>query len=51
MHGIELDLLAILGICVAGGIAGAWLIQKLKVPQVVGYILIGVLIGDTGIGL
>ena len=51
MHGIELDLLAILGICVAGGIAGAWLIQKLNVPQVVGYILIGVLIGDTGIGL
>ncbi|WP_372808591.1 cation:proton antiporter [Pontiella sp.] len=51
MPDIELGVLGILGICIAGGIIGAWIIQKLKVPQVVGYILIGVLIGDTGFGL
>ncbi|VGO17303.1 Na(+)/H(+) antiporter [Pontiella desulfatans] len=51
MHGIELGVLAILGICVAGGVIGAWIFQKLKMPQVVGYIVVGVLIGDTGFGL
>ena len=51
MPGIDLGVLAILGICVAGGIIGAWLFQKLNMPQVVGYIVFGVLIGDTGIGL
>jgi len=51
MHGIDLGVLSILGICVAGGIVGAWIFQKLGVPQVVGYIVVGVLIGDTGLGL
>ncbi|MDF7806965.1 cation:proton antiporter [Pontiellaceae bacterium B12219] len=51
MPEIELGVLALLGICVAGGIIGAFIFQKLNVPQVVGYIVIGVLIGDTGFGL
>ncbi|MDZ8118010.1 cation:proton antiporter [Pontiella agarivorans] len=51
MPDIELGVLAILGICVAGGVIGAFIFQKLKVPQVVGYIVVGVLIGDTGFGL
>ncbi len=52
MHeGIHLGVLAVLGICVAGGIIGAWIFQKFNVPQVVGYIVVGVLIGDTGFGL
>jgi Kef-type K+ transport system membrane component KefB len=51
MHEIHLGVLAILGICVAGGVVGAWIFQKLKIPQVVGYIVVGVLIGDTGFGL
>ena len=51
MHDIQLGVLAVLGICVAGGIIGAWIFQKMKVPQVVGYIVVGVLIGDTGFGL
>ncbi|WP_372795390.1 cation:proton antiporter [Pontiella sp.] len=51
MEGVELGVLAILGICVAGGVIGAFIFQKLKVPQVVGYIVVGVLIGDTGFGL
>ena len=51
MPGIELGVLALLGICIASGIIGAWIFQKLKMPQVVGYIVVGVLIGDTGFGL
>ncbi|MBN2703988.1 MAG: cation:proton antiporter [Pontiellaceae bacterium] len=44
-------ILAILGICVAGGVVGGWLAQRLNIPQVVGYIVVGVLIGDTGFSL
>ena len=51
MHGLQLGVLALLGICVAGGVVAAWVFQKLKVPQVVGYIVFGVIIGDTGFGL
>ncbi|HSR87609.1 MAG TPA: cation:proton antiporter, partial [Pontiella sp.] len=51
MHEFELGVLAVLGICVAGGVVGAWIFQRLHIPQVVGYIVIGVLIGDTGLGL
>jgi Kef-type K+ transport system membrane component KefB/CBS domain-containing protein len=51
MHEFQLGVLAVLGICVAGGVTGAWIFQKLKLPQVVGYIVVGVLIGDTGFGL
>jgi len=48
---IHLGILATLGLCIAGGVIGAWLFQKVNVPQVVGYIVIGVLLGDTGLGL
>jgi Kef-type K+ transport system membrane component KefB len=51
MEGFHLGVLAVLGICVAGGVIGAWIFQRLHVPQVVGYIVVGVLIGDTGFGL
>lgn len=52
MHAsLDIGILAILGICTASGVMGAWIFQKLHIPQVVGYIVIGVLIGDTGIGL
>ncbi len=51
MEGFHLGVLAVLGICVAGGVVGAWIFQRLNIPQVVGYIVIGVLIGDTGFGL
>ncbi|HPS53024.1 MAG TPA: cation:proton antiporter, partial [Phycisphaerae bacterium] len=47
----HLGLLFVLGIGVLGGTIGALLFQKLKVPQVVGYIGIGLLIGDTGFGI
>ncbi len=51
MPDFHLGVLAVLGICVAGGVVGAWIFQRLNIPQVVGYIVVGVLIGDTGLGL
>ncbi len=44
-----MGLFAIIGLCVLGGILGASVFQKLHVPQVVGYIVIGVLIGESGL--
>jgi NhaP-type Na+/H+ or K+/H+ antiporter len=43
--------LFILGISVFGGMLGAWLSQRVRFPQVVGYILIGLLIGESGLRL
>ena len=52
MHQVsQPSILALLGICMSGGIVGAWIFQKLKLPQVVGYIVAGLLIGETGFGL
>ncbi|MFA7229853.1 MAG: cation:proton antiporter [Victivallaceae bacterium] len=41
-------ILFILGIGVFGGMLGACFFQKIKFPQVVGYIAIGLLIGEAG---
>lgn len=41
-------ILFILGLGVFGGMLGAWFFQKLRVPQVIGYIAIGLLIGESG---
>ena len=38
----------LLGIILFLGAFGGWLFQKLKIPQVVGYIVIGILIGSSG---
>lgn len=43
--------LLILGVSAFVGLFGAWFFQKIKVPQVVGYIAVGLLLGPTGIGL
>jgi Kef-type K+ transport system membrane component KefB len=43
-----MGLLTIIGLCIFCGVIGAWIFQKLHIPQVVGYIVIGVLIGQTG---
>lgn len=42
-------LLTIIGLCVFCGVIGAWIFQKLHIPQVVGYIVMGVLIGESGL--
>ena len=44
-------ILIILGIGVFGGILGATLFQRLHIPQVVGYIAMGLLIGEVGFGI
>lgn len=47
----HVGILLILGIGVFGGILGATLFQKFKIPQVVGYIIIGLIIGQSGMGI
>ena len=41
---IHLGVLVLLGLGVLGGALGAWFFQKIKVPQVVGYIAFGLII-------
>ncbi len=42
------QLVLLLGIVLFVGAIGGWLFQKLKIPQVVGYIVMGILIGSSG---
>ena len=42
------QLVLLLGIILFAGAIGGWLFQKLKIPQVVGYIVIGIIIGSSG---
>ncbi|MCK9432460.1 MAG: cation:proton antiporter [Candidatus Omnitrophica bacterium] len=51
MFSMNLGILSLFGIGVFGGLLGAWIFQKLRVPQVVGYIVIGILIGQSGLQL
>lgn len=48
---MEFGVLFILGLGVFGGILGAWFFQRIRVPQVVGYIVIGVIVGESGFRL
>jgi Kef-type K+ transport system membrane component KefB len=41
------NLLLVLGIAIFGGTIGARIFQKLRIPQVVGYIVIGILFGGS----
>lgn len=45
------SVLFILGIGAFAGILGAWLFQKMRIPQVVGYIAVGLIIGESGFKL
>ncbi len=51
MSTIDFGVLFVLGIGAFGGILGASLFQHFRIPQVVGYIAIGLLIGQSGIGI
>ena len=44
----HIDVLILFGIGIFGGALGAYLFQKIRVPQVVGYIIIGIVIGESG---
>src|SRR5574344_1447885 len=43
------QLVLLLGIIIFVGAFGGWLFQKLKIPQVVGYIVMGIIIGSSGL--
>ncbi|MBN2119470.1 MAG: cation:proton antiporter [Candidatus Omnitrophica bacterium] len=45
----HLNVLFLLGLALFGGTVGGRLFQKIKIPQVVGYIIIGLIIGQTGL--
>jgi len=47
----HIPILLIIGCAVLGGSIGAQVFQWLRIPQVVGYIAIGLLVGKTGFGL
>jgi len=44
----HINVLFLLGLALFGGAIGGRIFQKLKIPQVVGYIIIGVIIGQSG---
>lgn len=46
---LHLNMLLLLGLALFGGTIGGRIFQKLRIPQVVGYIIIGVLIGQSGL--
>ena len=49
MIDIHIGILVLLGVGVLGGALGAWFFQKIRVPQVVGYIAFGILVGKSGL--
>lgn len=51
MESINFSILFILGVSILGGLVGASFFQKLRIPQVVGFIVIGLIVGDNGLKL
>lgn len=49
MQLIHFNVLLLLGMALFGGTVGGRLFQKLKIPQVVGYIVIGIFLGESGL--
>ncbi len=50
MQHVSYEILLLLSIGVFGGMLGGILFQRLRIPQVIGYIAVGLLLGQTGIG-
>lgn len=49
LSSVHLNILILLGLALFGGTIGGRLFQKIRIPQVVGYIAVGILIGQTGL--
>jgi Kef-type K+ transport system membrane component KefB len=47
----HLPILLVIGFAILAGTIGARIFQRLRIPQVVGYIAIGVLVGKSGLGV
>jgi Kef-type K+ transport system membrane component KefB len=47
----DTGILLIFGICVSGGIFSAVVMKRLSIPQVLGYIIAGIIIGESGFHL
>lgn len=47
----ELDLLLVFGVSAVAGLLGGRLCRRLHIPRVVGYIVVGVLLGGSALGL
>ena len=51
-QGIEhLNLILLMGLAIFFGTAGAGIFQKLRIPKVVAYVVIGLIIGESGLNL
>jgi len=51
MHDHQIPILLVIGFALFLGTNGARLFQWLRIPQVVGYIVIGMIIGKSGFGI
>jgi len=49
--GFHWNIILLLGIALFGGTVGGKLFQKLRIPQVVGYIIIGIILGEMFLGV
>jgi len=49
--GHHVNILLLLGIAIFLGAVGGKLFQRMRIPQVVGYIVIGLILGQTGFGI
>jgi len=45
----HLNILFLIGLALFGGTVGGRIFQKLRIPQVVGYIIIGIILGQSGL--
>jgi len=51
-QGVEhLNIILLMGLAIFFGTAGAGIFQKFRIPQVVGYVVIGLIIGESGLNL
>ena len=47
----HLNIILLMGLAIFFGTAGAGVFQKIRIPQVVGYVVIGLVIGESGLNL
>ena len=47
----HLNVILLMGLAIFFGTAGARIFQRLRIPQVVGYVVIGLIIGESGLNL